>query len=73
MAMTMFALVVVTCAATSVVVDADGLGFGECALTIPNTMVFASQAECQAAVDHYADEVDVPYDAHDFVFCIIGE
>jgi hypothetical protein len=56
-----------------VVVDADGLGFGGCALTIPNTTVFVSQAECQAAVDRYADEVDVPDDADDFVFCIIGE
>jgi hypothetical protein len=71
--MTVFALVVVTCAATSAVVDSDGLGFGECALTIPNTMVFASQAECQQAVDQYAALIDVPKDSHDFVFCIIGE
>jgi hypothetical protein len=41
--MTVFALVVVTCAAASVVADADGSGFGECALTIPNTMVLPAR------------------------------
>jgi hypothetical protein len=66
----LYALVIVSCLVSSMVTSPEGGGYLDSTLTIPNRTVFASQVECQAMVDRYAREGDVPVDQRGFASCI---